>query len=200
MATKKPVKGAARPVKTTGKLSGAKRTADSAARKAAGAGGATSPQRLRLRAMLSEAAEQIDEEGLLFLVRQANVLIHNQKVDEVNRELAELPQKPGRTAAGAGAAGGRAAASVAVEDTGDRSAVFLTLGNVRKVLSREELKQLVRICYAAESKTDALQQLHRVLIQERSDILKDAGIHSAASPLVEGLFHALRQRYRLEDR
>jgi len=197
MAAKKQTKSAVRPAKAGAKRSGAKRAAGSPARKAAGA--AASPQRIRLKGMLSEAIEQIDEEGLLFLLRQANVLIHNQKVDEVNRELAELPQKPGRAASAGGAAAGRTAA-VAVEDSGDRAAVFLSIGGTRKVLSRDELKRLVRICYAADSKTDALQQLHRVLAQERSDILKDAGIRSSASPLVEGLFYALRQKYHLEDR
>jgi hypothetical protein len=58
----------------------------------------------------------------------------------------------------------------------------------------------VRICYAAETKTDALRQLYTVLARERSDILKDAGIGNPANPLVEGLFHALRRKYRLEDR
>jgi hypothetical protein len=161
---------------------------------------AASPQRVRLQTMLSEAIEQVDEEGLLFLLRQANVLIHNQKVDEVNRELAELSQKPGRVKAGRGTAAAGSAAVVTVDDAGDRSAVFLTLGTVRKVLSREELKRLVRICYAAEGKSNALRQLHTVLLRERSDILKDAGIRSAASPLVEGLFYALRRKYRLDDR
>jgi hypothetical protein len=198
MAAKKPTKRAATSVKAAAARSGAKRASGSPVRKTAGA--AASPQRVRLKAMLAEAIEQIDEEGLVFLLRQANVLIHNQKVDEVNRELAELSRKPGRPASAGGAAGGRASAVVSVEDTGDRSAVFLTLGSTRKVLNREELKRLVRICYAADSKTDALQQLYRVVAQERSDILKDAGIRSPASPLIEGLFYALRQRYHLEDR
>jgi hypothetical protein len=199
MAAKKPTKNVARVTKAAVKQPGAKRAAGGKpARKAAGA--AASPQRVRLRGMLSEAIEQIDEEGLLFLLRQANVLIHNQKVDEVNRELAVMSEKPGRTAAGRGAAGRRAAAVVSVEDSGNRSAIFLTIGNVRKVLNLEELKRLVRICYAAESKTDALQQLYRVLAQERSDILKDAGIRNAANPILEGLFYALRRKYHLEDR
>ncbi len=180
-----------------GKRAGAKRAGGGSARKVAAA---ASPQRVRLKTMLSEAIEQIDEEGLLFLLRQANVLIHNQKVDEVNRELAELSEKPGRPGSGGGRTGRASTEVVSVEESGDRAAIFLTLGNVRKVLNHEELKRLVRICYAAESKTDALQQLYTVLVRERSDILKDAGIRSAANPFVEGLFYALRKKYRLEDR
>ena len=99
MAAKKPTKNAAKVTTAAVKRPGAKRAAGGAsARKAAGT--AASPQRVRLKGMLCEAIEQIDEEGLLFLLRQANVLIHNQKVDEVNRELAELSEKPGRTGGG----------------------------------------------------------------------------------------------------
>lgn len=189
--------------KKAAKSSGGRRNA---AGKVAGkiaekAGRAASPQRTRLKTMLAEAIEQVDEEGLLFLLRQANVLIHNQKVDEVNRQLAELTQKQGLAEGGSAAASARrTAATVAVETSSDRKATFLTLGNVRKVLSLEELKRLVRICYAAESKTDALQQLYTVLARERSDILKDANIRNAASPLIEGLFYALRRKFHLEDR
>ncbi len=185
----------------SGKRSGAKRP------KAAGAGrgvkrepraASESPQHARLASMLSEAIGQIDEKGLLFLMQQANVLIHNQKVDEVNRELAELSTVPGR--APTRASGRRTEAVVSIDDSGGRSATFLTIGGARKVLNLPELKQLVRICYAAESKTDALRQLYTVLARERSDILADAGIGNPANPLLEGLFYALRRKYRLEDR
>jgi len=157
-------------------------------------------QRGRLKTKLSEAIEQIDEEGLLFLLRQANVLIHNQKVDDVNRELAELSTAEGRPAGARAAAAPREAPAVGVEEAGNGSAFFLTLGGVRKVLNLAELRQLVRICYAADSKSEALRQLYTVLARERSDILNDAGIRSSSSPLVERLFHTLREKYRLEDR
>jgi len=199
MAAKKMARGAAKAPKAAAKRPAPKKAARGTSARGTAAK-ASSPQRVRLKAMLCEAIEQIDEEGLLFLLRQANVLIHNQKVDEVNRELTELSEKPGRAASGGSAAGRASAAVVSIDESADRSATFLTLGNVRKVLSLEELKRLVRICYSAESKTDALQQLYRVLAQERSDILKDAGIRSAANPILEGLFYALRRKYRLADR
>ena len=130
--------------------------------------------------MLSEAAGQVDEEGLLFLLRQANTLIHNKNVDDVNRELAELSSKPGRAASRG--AGLRTGAAVSIDESDNRSAIFITLGSTRKVLNLQELKQLVRICYAAETKTDALRQLYRVLARERSDILADAGDRKPREP------------------
>ncbi|MCX7030816.1 MAG: hypothetical protein NTU62_11950 [Spirochaetes bacterium] len=68
MAAKKPAKGAAKASNAAAKRSASKRAAGgNPARMAVGK--AASPQRTRLKAMLSEAIEQVDEEGLLFLLR-----------------------------------------------------------------------------------------------------------------------------------
>ena len=53
----------------------------------------TDTQRARLEKELSEAIKQVDEEGLIFLIQQAQVLIHNVQVDKINREIVELEQK-----------------------------------------------------------------------------------------------------------
>jgi hypothetical protein len=157
---------------------------------------ATEDQRSRLRRMLAEAMDQVDEEGLLFLLRQANVLIHNRKVEETNRELEELSAgSPRRDAPSA--PGPRS--TVTIEDDG-KAAVFLTLGETRKVLDRDEVKHLVRVCYSTDRKSEALSRLYAVLKRERSDIINDAGIAGSGSPFVGGLFDALRGRYHLDDR
>jgi hypothetical protein len=165
-------------------------------------------QRTRLLKDLTAAIRQIDEEGLLFLLRQANVLIHNARVDVLNREAEELEKKAAKTR-GSGAAasvssrGLRMAGSApyaAVEESPDGKVIFLVLGKSRKVMNVEEIKQLVRICYGAETKSDAQRQLFNVLARERKDVLVDAGIGAPASPILEALFHALREKYRLKDR
>ena len=172
-----------------------------------------SEKRLLLEEELQEAMAQVDEEGLAFLLSQAHVLIHNAQVQRINQELAELDRKNRAArkaisaAAGAksaeepaAAAGPASAALVSIEGSADGKATFLSLGGTRKVLAVDELKRLVRICYAADSKSAALHQLFRVLSRDRSDILVDAKISGPSSPLIEGLFYSLREKYRLEDR
>ena len=164
----------------------------------------TQAQRGRLEKELTEAIKQIDEEGLIFLIQQAQVLIHNAGVDRLNREIVELEQKKqkrgkGRAEPRKAGAGGRTA-SVGIEESDNGKAFFLSLGGTRKVMNLEEMRRLVRICYAAESKTDALKQLYTVFARERGDILADAKISGPASPLVEGLFYAIRNTYKLKDR
>jgi hypothetical protein len=179
------------------------KAAGKAARGRAKAGGPKTEKRRLLEEELQEAIGQIDEDGLAFLLNQAHVLIHNAQVQRINVELAELDRKnrEARRSLGraeAGAAG--AAAPVGIEESEDRKAFFLSLGGTRKVLALDEIKRLVRICYAAESKSAALRQLYTVLSRDRGDILVDAKIGGPASPLIEGLFYALREKYRLEDR
>ena len=58
----------------------------------------------------------------------------------------------------------------------------------------------MRICYAAETKSEALRQLFTVLARERKDILMDAHIGSPESQLLDELFGAVRARFKLKDR
>jgi ribosomal protein L12E/L44/L45/RPP1/RPP2 len=165
----------------------------------------TESQKSRLENQLIEAIKQIDEEGLIFLLQQANILIHNVQVDKLNRELVELQEKQAES----GKRGGKkaaaatptaAAAPVSIEESENGKTFFLTLGGARKVMNLEEMRRIVRICYAAETKSDALRQLYTVFSRERSDILADAKISGPKSPLIEGLFRAVRSTYQLKDR
>jgi hypothetical protein len=145
-------------------------------------------RRAKVEKELHAAIEEIDEKGLLFLLRQAQVLIHNARVESM-----------------AGTSGGEDAAAsvpqtVTIEDAREGKTIFLTIGRTRKVLTPEEMKRLVRICYAAETKSEALRQLFTVLVKERKDILTDAMIGSPDSPLLAELFSAVRATYTLEDR
>ena len=134
---------------------------------------------------------------MAFLLNQAHVLIHNAQVEKINLELAELERK---NQAARRAMGAAASPLVRIEESENGKTFFLGLGGTRKVLALAELKRLVRICYGAESKSAALKQLYTVLARDRGDILVDAKIGGAGSPLIEALFLALREKYRLEDR
>jgi hypothetical protein len=151
--------------------------------------------RARIEKDLKDAIAEIDEQGLLFLLRQAQVLIHNARVDQLSRDdrktgdapRAERAPEPER-------------ATVSIEQPEPGKTIFLTLGKSRKVLTPEEMKRLVRICYSAETKSEALRQLFTVMAKERKDILADAMIGHPDNPLLVALFTTIRETYRLEDR
>jgi lipoprotein-anchoring transpeptidase ErfK/SrfK len=152
--------------------------------------------RMKLEKELRSAIGEIDEKGLLFLLRQAQVLIHNARVESM---AGHSPQEDAGAAA-PGAPSTNRTEPVTIEDAREGKAIFLTIGRTRKVLTPEEMKRLVRICYGAETKSEALRQLFTVLAKERKDILSDAMIGSPDNPLVAELFSAVRASYRLEDR
>lgn len=154
-------------------------------------------QRDRLELELIESVKQIDAEGLIFLLKQAQVIIHNAQVDKLNREAAELE--------GSGDTSGPSARSTSVEenpvnieDAGNGKAFFLTINGVRKILDVKEMKRFVQICYTAESKSAALRQLYTVLRQERADILSDAGISGPGSSSLDAFFYTIRSKFQLK--
>ena len=147
-------------------------------------------QRDRLREELVEAIEEIDEEGLLFLLQQARVLIHNAHVERLQKEADLLPADRVATRSGKDAPG------PTVEITEDGESFFIDFGSVRKVMSRTELRGLVRICRDSASAGEAAARLHRRLERERGDILADAGIHGPTSPILEALYNEVRAKYR----
>ena len=175
---------------------------------------------------LRQAAEQIDEQGLLFLLRQAQVLIHNARVDRISQgatgrdrvessrtEDQETAEEAGRTSSRKPAPLGRGSSGASGRGSSDASSrarsrssssaafieaseggklYFLVIGKVRKVMDGEEVRRLVRVCGGSAPKAEGLQRLFRVLKQERQDILMDAGIPSASSPVLEAIYTAIR--------
>ncbi len=149
--------------------------------------------------------EQIDEQGLLFLLRQAQVLIHNARVEKLNQKAAarsssdggEEPADAGSEGAGheraaTGRRPARGSSGVTIEESGNSNVYFLVIGKERKVMDGGEVRRLARICASAESRSEALDRLYRVLKQERRDILVDAGIRDAFGPVLDAVYKALR--------
>ncbi len=156
--------------------------------------GKTGNGRAKLEKELRAAIAEVDEKGLLFLLRQAQVLIHNARMETQGG----LPA--GEAGPGAPLAAGHPPETVAIEESDGGKTIFLTIGRARKVLAPDEMKRLVRICYAAETRSEALRQLFTVLVKERRDILTDAMIGSPDSPLLRQLFAAVREKYQLPER
>ena len=150
--------------------------------------------RERLEQELIGMIEQIDEEGLVFLARQAHVLIHNRQVDNINRAVDELQQD--RTEATERKV--PAAAAVRIEDAGGKAFIMVIEG-ARKMLSLEEMRSLVKICYAAEDASDGAGRLFNWLSKDRKDVLIDAAIGRRAHPALEALYKYIKSQYKPKD-
>lgn len=153
-------------------------------------------KRERLLRELSAAAEDIDEEGLVYLIEQASVLLHNARVRELEEKRAEVgaAQPPPR------ARGARASPTATVESAADGKSWFLVLGDVRKSLARAELDAIIRISVASPDSAEAARRLYHHLERERRDILADAGIAGGSNALLVALAEHLRARTKGGER
>ena len=152
-------------------------------------------QKERLKERLKEVIEEIDEEGLLFLLEQSQVLIHNAQIEQLNKERAQLTVGKSKGGEKTKPTGGGAA----VEDAGDGKTFFLVLNGTRKIMNVDEMRQLVKICYKADSKRAAVGQMYKIMSRERADILGDAGIPGPSAPALGELFDVLRGKFKLKD-
>jgi hypothetical protein len=176
--------------KTTGKQKTRPSTGRTSAAHGAPAarGGSTTPaepgtQRGRLQKLLYESIAQMDEEGLVFLLRQAHILSSNANTERINHEIeaynlargpAPEPEEP--------------AGSATIEMSPDGKSYFLAIGGARKVLAREELGAIVRVCLGAVARDVGVRNLFRALGRERGDILVDAKISGPGSPHLAALY------------
>jgi hypothetical protein len=147
--------------------------------------GAAEPgtQRGRLQKLLYESIAQMDEEGLVFLLRQAHILSSNANAERINHEIEAYNVARGPVPEPEAPAG-----SATIEMSPDGKSYFLAIGGARKVLAREELGAIVRVCLGAVDRDVGVRNLFRALGRERGDILVDAKISGPGSPHLAALY------------
>jgi len=159
-------------------------------------------QKQRLQQELALLLPDVDEEGLIFLIKQAQVIIHNLQVDRINREVEELErtkQSSKRAAPSRGARSSASSADVQIEEAASGKSFCLVFPDTRKIMGLEEMRVLVRACYEPKRKSEALNRMYRWMQKERRDILSDGKIGSNDSRLLEALFHRIREMYKLKE-
>lgn len=149
-----------------------------------------------MRNELKQLIPHVNEEGLGFLLRQAQVIIHNINVDRANEILA----KPGRTNQAkafrkADATMKRESSDVSIEDSASGKHFVVVLGPKRKMFSRDELRKLVIIAHSTKNDGAAGEQLYNWMKRNRGDVLLDVAIGNKKHPLFSGLARYLRSNY-----
>ena len=140
-------------------------------------------RRGRLQKLLYESIAQMDEEGLVFLLRQAHILSSNANAERINHEIEAYNLARGPVPEPEAPAG-----SATIEMSPDGKSYFLAIGGARKALAREEMGAIVRVCLGAVDRDVGVRNLFRALGRERGDILVDAKISGPGSPHLAALY------------
>ncbi|MDC7221828.1 MAG: hypothetical protein PQJ59_17990 [Spirochaetales bacterium] len=148
---------------------------------------------IQLKKEIGELLGQIDEEGLLFLKKQASTIIYNQTVLEINRKNGEsLMDLQDGVEDGSSQSSPKRRKSKPNEVTVDmggesRGYCNVVYGNIRVFFTLEELGTMIYIAEKAADKGDGGLLLYRWLKKERSDFLVENGIKSYPSLVVDKL-------------
>ncbi len=142
---------------------------------------------------------EIGEEGLVFLIKQANTIIHNQRAAKLNREIDELNKKKSGSETKA-VSGDSASKGFDVEITQSKSGknYHLTVNGKRHFFDIPDTQKIVALCYRPKTKSAALKFLYEFFENEREDILIEHGIKTFKSPFFEELFREVRVKFTLE--
>ena len=156
---------------------------------------------------LKSMLKDIPDEGLLFLIRQAAVLIHNAAVEEENsRQIAadkvrsntskkKIPadKRMNTPASGKKPAKTEEKTAVVLEKGAYGKTFVLRFGNIGKTFDGKEISDLVRYVYEAKSAADGQRRIFAWFERNRKDVIIDAGISSEKSPAVKSVYTCLKK-------
>jgi len=139
---------------------------------------------------LKDLIAQIDMEGLLFLMKQANILIYNRNVEALNERVSSLEAtKTNRSRL----------EEVEIEEKPGGENFTVSVQGTRLFFTREELRRMVRICHASEDELDAARRLYAYFSRERSDVLIDCRITAHSHPSLKGVYRKLIGTYKVRE-
>jgi hypothetical protein len=150
---------------------------------------------------IAEVCKLLDAEGLMFIKRQADVLLHNSRVEKLRQEALEKAAAQGPEDAAPAAVPARPAPidrSVKVEQTG--SVTFnIHVGKKRVFFNKDEMRAITKICHAAGDDAEGGRRLFAWFKKERGDFLVDTETGSASSPVLSELRALIVRTYKVKE-
>jgi hypothetical protein len=158
-------------------------------------------ERKKLQEELHNLIEEIPEDGLKFLIDQANIILYNRKVDELNKAAERLNAGRGGTTgekSPAEADNGESEERLTwVEEGSKGRSMFLVINNQRKIMDQEnEMLPLVKIAHSTSYINEGCEWLYRWFHRERDVVIFDA-VLTPEHPAMRQLYTYLREHFSL---
>ena len=144
---------------------------------------------------LRDLIRKIDADGLRFLIKQANILVHNVKVKDKITEQQESKKKGNNKTKKATSD----KSTIEIKESDDSDFFILIINKARNFFTLEEMRKIVKICHASEETKDASERLYNWLKNKRKDVLIDTEITGPSDPALETIYKHLIKTYTLKD-
>jgi hypothetical protein len=154
----------------------------------------TGDERELLAKELKALVPKLDEEGLAFLIEQAQVHLYNMQVEELNKTLDKNARREGTRKSGAKAAGENGFSEIKSSDSG--SSYYVVYKTEWIMFTREEMALLTKIVKGEGTDLEIRERVFNWLRRERSDVLRSAGIADKFDGKIKS-FAALIKKFRL---
>lgn len=141
-----------------------------------------------LQKQLKGLVKSIEEEGLIFLIEQANTIIYNQEAIKAS----EIINSPG-VSKSSGTTAKTTKKVLHIESDADKKNFIIVIGNVRKIVTRDEMRSFVNVINGGDT-----SNFFNYLIKERRDILADAGIKSSDNEALKELFKLIKSKFKIK--
>ena len=154
----------------------------------------TVTQREKYVKELKSMLKDIPEEGLLFMIKQASVLIHNKKVEELNRggeTVKKVSKSPSKTAGKGKVQSG----NVTIEKGTFGKSFIMVLPGARKTFDSGEIAALLKLVSGSKSSSEGAVRIYSWLERNRGDVLVDAGIKNKGAEVLTGMVKCLKKTF-----
>jgi hypothetical protein len=146
---------------------------------------------------LMTLAREVDVDGLKFLIEQANVLIYNQKVEELNmaaKRVSDVRESSGQQKDAPHK--DESSPGVHVEKGAFGQSYILVVGAERKIMDEDEIYRLVTIAHDTDDEEEGAVRLYRWLERNRDDIIVNCGMKPNGRSTRE-LYRYMREHFQI---
>jgi len=144
---------------------------------------------------LKKLINELNEEGLSFLIEQAIILKHNMQVKELNKDLQKLRSNKPKSDKTSKSDKHK----IEVEEADDNSYFIIVMNRARNFFSLEEMRKLVKICHASEDEKDASRRLYNWFSKNRSDVIRDTDIVGVNDPALTSIYNYIKNKYTVKE-
>jgi len=164
-------------------------------------GSGSSREKENLAAELKSLIPKLDEEGLAFLVKQAQVHLYNMQVDALNKTMIREEERSRKSVSGKAKSKARPSADndfvdIKPSDTG--SSYFLLYSNQWISFSKTEIADLAKIALSDGTNLEIRERVFNWLLRERNDILNTASIANKFDNRLNTLIDILKENFKLK--